>query len=121
MFVAQQISADFMTKELLQQLGSSFWIGLQRIRNQRDQTLSLTSAVANVYNSSNTKVAGPLSLQIEPDDTAPPLQQAGYLLQTGSGLTITSADTYRVVYTLTNKTGEVGSIQQSFVLRANPF
>ena len=120
MFVNQQISAEFLTKELLQQLGAAFWIGLENIRNQRDQPLSLLRVTANIFNSAGSNVAGPLTLAIQTDSSGS-LQTAGYLLQTGAGLTLTTADTYRVVYSLVNSTGEVGTVQQTFVLRANPF
>lgn len=123
MFVAQEISGEFLTKELLRQLGEAFWIGLERIRNQRDQPLDLVSVTANVYNSAEPPVlmAGPLTLDVEPDATQPPLQMAGYLLQTGPGLTIETADIYRVVYALRTRTGEVKLIQQTFVMRADPY
>lgn len=121
MFVNQQIQADFLDQNLLKQLGDSWWIGLQRIRNQRDQTLNLLSVTANVWSSAGSNVAGPLTLAVQADDTQPELQKAGYLLQTGSGKALTSADTYRVVYSLVNQTGEVGTIQQTFVVRGNPF
>jgi len=123
MFVAQQIEADFLTKELLQQLGGAFWIGLDRLRNQRDQLLDILSVTANVYDSSTPPVlkAGPLRLDIEAAGTQPPTQQAGYLLQTGPGLALTAADVYRVVYAVRLRTGEVKTIQQSFVLRDDPY
>lgn len=123
MFVAQQLEADFLTKELLQQLGSAFWIGLDRIRNQRDQKPDILSVTANVYDSSEPPilVAGPLRLDVQPCATQPPLLQAGYLLQTGPNLTIVKSDVYRVVYAMKLRTGEVKTLQQSFVLRDDPY
>jgi hypothetical protein len=119
-FTPQQVQYEFLTTDLLQQLGSSFWIGLQKIRNQQDQLLNLTSGTATIYNSGGSSVAT-LTLAIQADGTFPPSQMAGVLLQTGSGKTLTSADTYRAVYSLVNKTGEVAVIQQTFVLRSAPF
>lgn len=106
---------------MLQQLGASFWIGLEHIGDQRGQTLSLTAVTATIYNNANVGIVSGLSLVLQPDYTRPPLQQAMYLLQTGAGKTITVADTYRVVYSLFNKTGEVGILQQTFVIRASPY
>jgi hypothetical protein len=120
MFVDQHISADFLTKDLLQQLGGAFWIGLERIRNQRDQKPDLTCVRVNVYSSAAALVAGPFDLDVEPDATQPELLKAGYLLQTGPGQTLTLADTYTVVYSARCKTGEVGLFQQSFAVRAAP-
>lgn len=120
MFVAQHPEADFITKELLQQLGSAFWIGLERIRNQRDEQLDILCAQVNVYNSACAMIAGPFELDVEPDATDPVFSQAGYLLQTGPDLTLTLADTYTMVYSLCLRSGEIAQFQQSFVVRASP-
>ena len=121
MFTPQHADANFLTKESIQQFGSAFWIGLERIRNQRDQPLDITSAKANIYSSVGSLIVGPVTLDVEPDATQPILQQAGYLLQTGPDLPIPVPDIYRAVYELTLRTGEVFILQQSFVMRVNPF
>lgn len=123
MFVAQMPQAEFLTKGLLQQIGAQFWIGLERIRNQRDQPLEVVAAKADVYDNSvpAVLVAGPLDLDIEPDATQPVFQQVGYLLQTGAGKTVTTAGIYRITYTLRLRTGEVALIQQCFDIRGNPY
>lgn len=116
-FTIQQVKAVFIETELLQQVNSAFWVGMQRIGNQEDQTLNLLSAKADIYNSAGAHISGPDIMGVEADETQPPLQKAGLIFYT-TGL---PADTYRVVYTLRNNTGEVGVFQQTFVLRANPF
>ncbi len=106
MFVAQQISANFITKDLLQQLGGAWWVGLERIRNQRDEQPELTCVRMNVYDSTASLVAGPLDLDMEPDATDPVFLQAGYLLETGPSRLLTLADTYTLVYSCRSRTGE---------------
>lgn len=120
MFVDQHIQANFLTKDLLQQLGGAWWIGLERIRNQRDQKPDLECVRLNIYDSGAALVFGPQDMQLEPDATDPELLKAGYLLQTGPGLTLTLADVYTVVYSARSLTGEVALFQQSFAVRAAP-
>jgi hypothetical protein len=121
MFMTKQIQARFLEPNLLQQLGSSFWIGLEHVGDQRGQTLNLTAVTATIYNSAGTGIVSGLTLALGSDATRPVLQHAGYLLQTGAGKTLPTADTYRVVYSLVDQTGEVGIVQQTFVVRPNPF
>lgn len=98
-------------------LGDIKQIGLYNIRLRYEDTLTVTATV-RITNSAGTETLAATAMTITGGGTVS--NNASYLLQTGAGKTITVADTYKAMYTVTNGS-EVFKFQQVLTVLADPF
>jgi hypothetical protein len=99
-------------------LGEKKNIGGKDLRLQTGGTLSGVTATVTIYDSAGNTVLAATSLTVAGSGTR--RNSLTYLLTTGSGMTLTLADTYRLVYTVTYQ-GEVQIWQQSCLVKPKPF
>lgn len=93
-------------------------VGLQNIRLNTDEVLTVTATIA-IYNSAGSTILAATAMTIA--GAATTLNSATYLLTTGAGNVITAAGTYRMIFTVTYGGAKPLIVEQLIEVKANPF